>query len=151
MTPLPFIPCIFIGDSTANGAAMAYNASAARPCLVVARDGASPSAIAQSEIPGGAIGTAVIGAGTNDPLSPSLVSNLYATRRRISAQRVIWLLPYNRAAAYQVLRVAVAFGDFKLDLAELPGLPLPRRIERGLVHPKTYTGIATALRRWPIQ
>ncbi len=84
MIPLPFIPCIFIGDSTANGAAMAYNASAARPCLVVARDGASPSAIAQSEIPGGAIGTAVIGAGTNDPLSPSLVSNLYATRRRIS-------------------------------------------------------------------
>ncbi len=79
------------------------------------------------------------------------MSNLYATRQRITAQRVIWLLPYNRAAAYQVLRVAVAFGDFKLDLAELPGLPLPRHPERGLIHPQTYVGIATALRRWPIQ
>lgn len=134
------IPCAFIGDSTAYGPALIYNRGAAERCLIVAREGASPQHIARSAIPAEAIGAAVIGTGSNDPASPSLASNLYQTRRRIAARRVLWLLPYDRRAAYTVRTVAVAFGDYVLDLSELP--------TRDGVHPLTYAGIATALRRW---
>ena len=134
------IACAFIGDSTAYGPALVYNRGAAEPCQIIAREGASPVAIARSAIPGAAIGAAVIGSGSNAPASPLLASNLYQTRRRVAARRVLWLLPYDRRAAYTVRNVAVAFGDYVLDLAELP--------TRDGVHPLTYAGIATALRRW---
>lgn len=136
-----FLPCLFLGDSTGVGAGVAYNATAAQPCPVIAREGASPQAIARSAIPAGPIGTAVIGSGSNDPASPSLASILAATRARVSAQCVVWLLPYDRRAAYQVRRVAASFGDMVLDLAQLP--------TRDQLHPTTYAGIAIALHRLP--
>lgn len=137
------LACLFLGDSTALGAAQAYNRGAPTPCTVQARVGAGSAEVAGWQTPAVPIGTAVLGIGSNDPASPALGGNLARARRRLHASRIIWLLPYDRGAAATVERVATLFGDYVLDLAELPS--------RDRLHPRTYRGLAIALRRWPIQ
>lgn len=137
------IACLFLGDSTALGAAVAYHAIVGRSCLVSASEGRSPSDIARAPLPKGQIGTAMIGSGSNNPASPALASILLTTRQRITANKVIWILPYDRRAAYEVRRIAISFGDYAIDLAELP--------TRDGLHPTTYGGIAIALQRWRIR
>jgi hypothetical protein len=137
------LACLFVGDSTALGAAQAYNRTAAAPCTVQVRVGAGPTEAARWPLPAAPIGTAIVGLGSNDPASPVLADDLARLRHRLVATRVIWLLPYDRRAAITVERVAISFGDYVIDLAELPS--------RDRLHPVTYGGVATALSRWPIQ
>jgi len=136
------LACLFVGDSTAVGTAEAFNRTASTRCAVLARVGASPAEMSRWAAPAVPIGTAVVAAGSNSPASPSLAADLSLIRRHLHAQRVIWLLPYDRGAAVTVERVAQSFGDFVLDLAELP--------TGDRLHPHTYEGIAIALRRWRI-
>lgn len=126
--------CLFFGDSTALGTAQAFNRTATTPCAVVARIGARPEDMTRWAAPAVPIGTAVVAAGSNSPASPSLAADLARIRSGLHARRVIWLLPYER--------VAQSHHDYVLDLAELPS--------GDRLHPQTYAGIATALRRWRI-
>lgn len=137
------LACLFVGDSTAQGAAQAFNRRAAIPCPVVARIGAGSAEVARWTLPAVPTRFAIVGIGTNDPTRPGLPASLRATRRKIRAARVVWLLPYHRGAAAQVSAVAASCGDYVLDLAELP--------TRDRIHPATYAGIATALRRLGVQ
>ena len=137
------LACLFVGDSTAQGAAQAFNRRAALPCPVVARVGAGSAEVARWMLPVTPARFAIVGIGTNDPARPGLRASLWATRRKIQAARVVWLLPYHRGAAAQVEAVATSCGDYVLDLAELP--------TRDRIHPRTYGGIATALRRLGVQ
>lgn len=134
--------CLFFGDSTALGTAQAFNRTATTPCAVVARIGARPEDMTRWAAPAVPIGTAVVAAGSNSPASPSLAADLARIRSGLHARRVIWLLPYDRGAAAIVERVAQSHHDYVLDLAELPS--------GDRLHPQTYAGIATALRRWRI-
>ncbi|WP_454888828.1 hypothetical protein [Sphingobium indicum] len=136
------LACLFFGDSTAVGTAAAFNRSARTRCAVQARVGASPAEMSRWAAPTVPIGTAVVAAGSNSPASPSLAADLARLRGHLHARRVIWLLPYDRSAAATVEHVAQSFGDYVLDLAELPSADR--------LHPHTYTGIATALQRWRI-
>lgn len=137
------LACLFVGDSTALGAAEAYNRTAPVPCTVQVRVGAGPTEAARWPLPAASIGTAIVGLGSNNPTSPALAADLVRLRQRLAATRVIWLLPYDRRAAGTIERVAIAYGDYVMDLAELPS--------RDRLHPLTYGGVATALMRWPIQ
>lgn len=136
------LACLFFGDSTAVGTAQAFNRAAATPCAVIARTGARPEDMARWAAPAVPIGTAVVAAGSNSPASPSLAADLSRIRSGLRARRVIWLLPYDRGAAAIVERVAMSHRDYVLDLAELPS--------GDRLHPHSYAGIATALRRWRI-
>lgn len=137
------LACLFVGDSAAQGAAQALNRSAPIACAIVARVGAGSAEVAGWTMPATPARFAIVGIGTNDPANPSLQRNLWAARRKIHAARVVWLLPYHRGAAAQVEAVATSCGDYVLDLAELP--------TRDRIHPASYAGIATALRRLGVQ
>lgn len=136
------LACLFLGDSTAVGTARAFNRTARAPCAVIARVGARADEMARWTAPAVPVGTAVVAAGSNGPASPALAADLSRIRGRLRAGRVIWLLPYDRSAAVTVERVAKTFGDYVLDLAELPS--------RDLLHPRSYEGVAIALQRWRI-
>lgn len=137
------LACLFIGDSTAQGAAQAFNRIARLPCPVVARIGAGAAEVASWQLPNGPARFVIIGAGSNDPTAPGLRRDLWARRQTIQGARVVWLLPYHRGAAATVESVATSWGDYVLDLAELPS--------RDQLHPTTYQGIATALRRLGVE
>lgn len=96
------LACLFVGDSTAQGAAQAFNRSAPLPCPIVARIGAGSAEVARWALPATPARFAIIGIGTNDPANPGLQRNLWTTRRKLQAARVVWLLPYHRGAAAQV-------------------------------------------------
>jgi len=136
------LACLFIGDSTAVGTAQAFNRTARAPCAVIARVGARADEMGRWATLAVPIGTAVVAAGSNGPASPSLAADLSRIRGKLRARRVIWLLPYDRGAAVTVERVAKTYGDYVLDLAELPS--------GDRLHPRTYQGIAIALQRWRI-
>jgi len=137
------LACLFLGDSTAQGAAQAFNRVAPVPCPVVARVGAGSAEVASWPVPDAPVRFVIIGAGSNDPTAPGLRRDLWARRRTVQAARVVWLLPYDRGAAATVESVATSWGDYVLDLAELPS--------RDRLHPTTYAGIATALRRLGVE
>jgi hypothetical protein len=136
------LACLFFGDSTAVGTAQAYNRTAPAPCAVIARVGARAEEMARWAAPSVPIGTAVVAAGSNGSASPTLAADLSRVRGKLRAGHVIWLLPYDRSAAITVERVAKTFGDYVLDLADLPS--------RDHLHPRTYEGVAIALQRWRI-
>lgn len=137
------LACLFVGDSTAQGAAQAFNRGAVAPCPVVARVGAGSREVARWPLPATSARFAIVGIGSNDPTSPALAGNLWARRQTLRASRVVWLLPYHRGAAATVERVATRWGDYVLDLGQLPS--------RDHIHPLTYAGIATALRGLGVQ
>lgn len=138
---LAALACLFMGDSTAEGAALAFNRISFSPCPILARVGAGSAEIARWTAPA-PVGTVVLGIGSNDPVSPVLARDLARTRAKLHAARVIWILPYHRGAAATVERVATTFGDYVIDLAELPS--------GDRLHPRSYHGLAIALQRWSV-
>lgn len=70
------LACLFIDDSTAQGAAQAFNRIARLPCPVVARIGAGSAEVASWQLPNGPARFVVIGAGSNDPTTPGLRRDL---------------------------------------------------------------------------
>ena len=58
----------------------------------------------------------IISAGSNDQGNRKLAEQLLFLRQKVSATRVVWLLPYRRDTAQQVNTVAKNFGDMTVDL-----------------------------------
>jgi uncharacterized protein with von Willebrand factor type A (vWA) domain len=124
------IECIAIGDSIAVGVGQAAH------CKINAKVGASSSYVADHTISSNK-SVAVISAGSNDPHNPRLRTNLDRIRSKITAKRVIWILPYNRKAAAVVQAAAVQYGDGYIDLAAFK--------TRDGVHPSSYGSVARKL------
>ena len=122
--------CISIGDSIAVGIGQAAH------CTVNAKVGASSSFIADHVI-SSSKGVAVISAGSNDPHNPRLRSNLDRIRSKVTARKVVWILPYNRSAAAVVKAVAVQHGDGYIDLSGFT--------TRDGIHPSSYQKVARKL------
>lgn len=129
-------PCLILGDSLADGTAVALRALVGDRCAVVARDGAGTGWIVSAN-PGGAFGTVVLSSGSNDAAVPGLAGRLATLRAGVTAKTVVWLLPYNRAAAERVKTVAAANGDRWVDVGGLPS--------RDGIHPASYAPIAQAV------
>ena len=129
-------PCLILGDSIADGAAMALRLITGDRCQVVARDGAGTGWIA-SAAPGGEFGTVVLSSGSNDAEVPGLAGRLASLRAGVTARTVLWILPYNRSAAAVVRDVAAANGDRWVDLGSLPS--------RDGLHPASYVPLAQAI------
>ena len=130
------LPCLILGDSIADGTAMALRVLVGDRCEVVARNGAGTGWIASAN-PGGDFGTVVLSSGSNDAAVPGLADRLAALRAGVTAQTVVWILPYNRAAAEVVRALAAASGDRWVDLGGLPS--------RDGLHPASYVPVAQAV------
>lgn len=122
--------CIAIGDSIAVGVGQAAH------CSINAKVGASSSYIADHVV-SSSRDVAVISAGSNDPSNPKLRTNLDKIRSKITAKRVVWILPYDRKAAAVVKAVAVQHGDGYVDLSGFK--------TRDGVHPSSYRSVARKL------
>lgn len=131
--------CLFLGDSLAVGTAQFTNARLARPCTVVAAEGATAKKILAWRKPARRFGVTVIAIGSNDMPDGLLSERLIRIRSSISSRRVIWILPYSRPRSYVVSSVAVSFRDETLDMLRFPS-------HDGL-HPKRYQDVATSLLR----
>lgn len=82
--------------------------------------------------------TVVISLGSNDPMSPTLLQDLREVRARVVADRVVWLVPYNRSAARAVYRIAGERHDIIVDLKLFP--------TKDNVHPVDYKEVALEVR-----
>lgn len=118
--------CAYIGDSIAVGLEQLDT-----NCAVYARVGASSEFITQHYRNADAEDYVVISMGSNDPINPRLIQNAERLRREITAQRVVWILPYNRIAAGRISAVARRFRDSVVDLRPIPS--------RDGVHPNYRT------------
>lgn len=92
--------CLFLGDSLAVGTAQFTNARLARPCTVVAAEGATAKQILAWRKPARRFGVTVIAIGSNDMPDGLLSERLIRIRSSISSRRVIWILPYSRPRSY---------------------------------------------------
>lgn len=129
--------CLILGDSVAVGAARAINLRYARTCDVVAEERATASQILSWRMPLKAYGTSIFSLGSNDQATESTAVKLTTIRATVASRRVIWILPYARAQAYLVSRVAARFGDETIDLARLES--------RDRIHPRRYADLAGLL------
>jgi len=80
----------------------------------------------------------VISLGSNDPMSPTLLQDLRRVRAHVVADKVVWLVPYNRNAARAVYRVAEERRDGLVDLRLFDS--------KDKVHPSNYREVATTVR-----
>jgi len=128
--------CLIIGDSTGVGTAGALAARGIR-CEVHARVGASSSDVARMWRGSAPAAHALLAIGSNDPMNPSLARNLVTVRRRTTAARVTWLLPYHPSAARVVATVAASFGD--------QVVPLSFQATADQIHPRSYGSVAVSL------
>lgn len=119
--------CVAIGDSIAVGIGSAEH------CVINAKVGA-PSSYIANHVMSTDKKIAVISAGSNDPTNPRLLNNLQVIRAKVKAQRVVWILPYNRKAAGVVKAIAVQHGDAYIDLKGFK--------TRDGVHPSSYSSVA---------
>ncbi|WP_242187193.1 hypothetical protein [Sphingomonas sp. CARO-RG-8B-R24-01] len=127
--------CLLLGDSIADGTALALRAIAGDRCAIVAKRGAATDWIASAN-PKGQYDTVVLSSGSNDAEVPGLEERLIGLRAGIVARQVVWLLPYNRRAAELVRRVAVTHCDRWVDLIGVP--------TTDGVHPRSYLPVALA-------
>jgi lysophospholipase L1-like esterase len=108
--------CVIIGDSIAVG-----TASQAPACRVNAEVGISSRSYARERVDQVNADTVVISLGANDhPSNLGAPEAMEIVRSRISARRVVWLLPScgARAAAIEVAR---RHGDATIDAAPFAG------------------------------
>jgi hypothetical protein len=133
------LECLIIGDSIATGIDAALRAREANRCAVVAKVGTSSDWAARN-VPGSSFATVAIATSSNDAKVPGLKDRLVRLRAALSAARVLWIAPYNRTAARQVVAVARLYGDKWMDMAELRS--------RDGVHPRSYGALATAVVRY---
>ena len=132
---------VVVGDSLAVG-----TGSQIKGAIVDAKVGINSSAILakaknDKELQGADV--AIISAGANDgagkdgknPNSGQTIANLEAIRASLNAKKYVWILPYNRSVAKDIMSV-VKSGDEVVDLAKTttPG--------KDGIHPSSYAPIA---------
>jgi hypothetical protein len=125
--------CVVIGDSIAEGLRPFF-----RECRFAVQTGVGSAAIA-SRMQGNA-DVIVVSAGSNDYLTPGLLTRLQALRSRTGSARVVWIRPIPQAAATAVDTVAQAHGDAVVPFAVSPTDPLH-------VHPLSSSTLAAEIRR----
>lgn len=114
-------PCLIVGDSIAVGVAPH------RPeCAVEARVGVSAASFVASRT---ASDTVIVSLGSNDGADPTAA--LHRLRERITARRVIWIVPAYRWAD-QVRAVARQHNDTSITVVAGPDG----------VHPASYRALA---------
>lgn len=119
--------CVALGDSIAVGISQVSS------CRKNAIIGVSSAKIA-SMVHNVTSDVVVISAGSNDPLNLELRSNLIKIRSRITAKRVVWIVPYNQRASSIVREVASMYGDATVSLTSFS--------TRDRVHPSNYRNVA---------
>lgn len=97
--------CAFIGDGIAIALAASYP-----QCDINAGIGRNAAVISTTYVPG-MHRWAVISAGAADGNSTKISPYLYVLRRKVVASNVIWVIPDNYYAAYQIKSVAAVYGD----------------------------------------
>ena len=108
--------CAILGDSIAVGTGMAAPA-----CRMSAQVGISSRSFARERVDQVAADTVVISLGANDnPSGIGAVEAMETVRSRVTARRVIWLLPSCGARASAV-EVARRHGDATVDAAPFAG------------------------------
>ncbi|RVT93277.1 hypothetical protein [Sphingomonas crocodyli] len=131
------LDCLLLGDSIATGIAAVLNAGGPI-CAVAARVGAGSGELAAQIAKAGPYPVTIVSMGTNDKRgSTGLDTNLANARMALGRARVLWVLPYDRRAAYSVTQVAFRFGDELIDLAGFA--------TRDRIHPASYREVAAAL------
>ena len=121
--------CVTIGDSIAVGIGRATH------CYQMAAIGRTAFDQAALIKPI-SIDTAIISLGTNRPTDPNLFVDLSHVRSNVKANKVVWIIPYNKDAAKIVRSVAASFGDKHVDLSAFP--------TSDDMHPQTYKPVAKA-------
>ena len=119
--------CVTIGDSIALGIGRATH------CYRMAAIGRTAFDQAALIKPI-SIDTAIISLGTNRPNDPNLNVDLVYVRTNVKANKVVWIIPYNKDAAKIVRSVAASFGDKYVELSAFP--------TRDDMHPHKYGAVA---------
>jgi hypothetical protein len=130
---LAFVPasasCAIVGDSIAVSVGRFIE-----ECLVDAKSGIPSAEVIPRVHPADVL---FVSAGSNDPRNPRLEDNLRMIRAKASAA-VVWIVPISPTAAVAVERVAATHDD-----------PIVRfEPSSDGVHPKSYSDLAIALRRF---
>lgn len=105
--------CVTIGDSIAVGLGRATH------CYQMAAIGRTAFDQAAIIKPIN-IDTAIISLGTNRPTDPNLKVDIEYVRSKVTAKKVVWIIPYNEHAAKIVRSVATKFGDKYVELSAFP-------------------------------
>ena len=129
--------CIILGDCIAIGLATVI-----KGCVVAAHVGWSSSVIL-AHAPAQHVTAAFISSGTNDasgmgPVAAGLADRLRATRARLSADRIVWIVPQNQAGPI-VEAVAASFGDKSVHFTPGSGGLMAR------LHPRSYSALAAQM------
>lgn len=119
--------CVTIGDSIAVGIGRASH------CYQMAAIGRTAYDQAALIKPIN-IDTAIISLGTNRPTDPNLNVDLVYVRTNVKANKVVWIIPYNKDAAKIVRSVAASFGDKYVELSAFP--------TSDDLHPNKYGAVA---------
>ena len=119
--------CVTIGDSIALGIGRATH------CYRMAAIGRTAFDQAALIKPI-SIDTAIISLGTNRPTDPNLNVDLVYVRTNVKANKVVWIIPYNKDAAKIVRSVAASFGDKYVELSAFP--------TNDDIHPQKYGAVA---------
>jgi hypothetical protein len=127
------IDCAYIGDSIAVGLEQFDSR-----CALYARVGADTNYITNNYANRDGQKYTVISMGSNDPNNQHNLRNARRLRNSIDSSVVVWILPYNRNAARDILIVARQYGDRVVDLA-------PYRSSDG-VHP-SYAPVSNRIRQ----
>ena len=132
---------VVVGDSLAVG-----TGSQIPNAVVDAKVGINSSAVlskAQNDKQLQNADVAIISAGANDgagasgknPNSQQTIANLEAIRKSLNAKKYVWILPYNRSVAQDIMQV-VKPGDEVVDLAKTT------TPSKDGIHPSSYTPVA---------
>lgn len=123
--------CLVIGDSIAVGISHYLK------CDVSANVGASSSSILK-RAPSGKYDVVVISAGSNDPQSKNLTTNIKNIKSKYTSARFVIVLPYNRVATRRIKASATNPKDTIIDLV--------RYHTNDGIHPTNYKHLATNIR-----
>jgi len=134
------VKVVVVGDSLAVG-----TGSQLPGAIVKAKGGSNSSAILDNAISDKTLkgaDVAVISAGANDgagkdgknPNSEKTIANLKGIRDALGAKKYVWILPYNRSVAKDIM--SVAGSDEVIDLAKTT------KPSKDGVHPNSYTPVA---------
>ena len=124
--------CLVLGDSIAVGTGQALRAEGV-VCRLEAAVGISTAGwrvrFAPWDIPADVV---VISLGSNDG-GRAAYPDLWQTRKKVKAKRVIWILPHcNARAAAAITAMAYEYGDYVMSFAPA----------KDGIHPHSYTPLA---------
>lgn len=121
--------CVTIGDSIAVGIG---HAAACYRMAAIGRNAFDQAALIKPV----SIDTAIISLGTNRPNDPNTYVDLMYIRSKVTARRVVWIIPYNPVVSETVRKVARHHGDRYVELSDF-------KTSDGM-HPNVYKPVADA-------